>query len=365
VLRLGFLADTLDRPGGIGRYSREVLAALGRRSDVQVVVASSPASATDAARLAGPCLASHLAIPQLGQLGIALWERHYSGVAFRRAEVDVVHSTKHLVPKVRCPTMLTVHDMMTITRAHESNLMKRWLLPAQYRTSLESATALVAVSRATAAAIGREHEAWSAKTTVIPNGVSAGLLTGAATPVPAVADDRFALIVGDLSPRKNVAFALDLWDRIAEATGLVLLVVGDGGPGSAPLRRRLQALDPSGPVRWRPRLGDPELRWCYERAQVVLLPSLDEGFGLPLLEARAFGAPVIASTADAFVEVSGGAPDVSHLDPGDASAWSAAIITAASAGRAPAVTPALPGGAISWDEHTDRALALARSLLAH
>src|SRR5262249_7583038 len=157
------------------------------------------------------------------------WERHYSGIAFGRAEVDVVHSTKHLVPKVHAPTILTVHDMMTITRAHESNLMKRWLLPAQYRRSLESATAIVAVSRATAAAISRERAGWSAKTTVIPNGVSAGLLTGPAAPVPSVEHDRFALIVGDLSTRKNVTFVLDLWDRIAETTGLVLLVVGDGG----------------------------------------------------------------------------------------------------------------------------------------
>jgi glycosyltransferase involved in cell wall biosynthesis len=363
VLRLGFLADTLDRPGGIGRYSREVLAALGRRSDVQVVVASSPASETDAALLAGSSLAAHVAIPQLGQAGIALWERHYSGIAFGHADVDVVHSTKHLVPRVGCPTILTVHDMLTITRSHESNLMKRWLLPAQYRRSLQAATALVAVSRATAAAIGRERESWTVKTTVIPNGVSAGLLTGPAAPVPAVAEDRFALIVGDLSPRKNVTFLLDLWDRVAEATGLVLLVVGDGGPGSGPLRERLQTLDRRGPVRWRPRLADPELRWCYEHAQVVLLSSLDEGFGLPLVEARAFEAPVVASTAEAFVEVSGGAHDVVLVDPRDAQAWFDAIAATTSVERPPPSAPSLPDGAISWDEHTDRVLALARTLL--
>ena len=69
-------------------------------------------------------------------------------------------------------------------------------------------------------------------------------------------------------------------------------------------------------------------------------------------------APVIASTDPALVEVADGADAVSHLDPDADEAWRAAIERVA--GSRPEVTPSLPAGAITWDEHTDRLIAVAR-----
>ncbi len=64
-----------------------------------------------------------------------------------RPDAEVVIGTKHLVPNTRRPTLLVVHDVLTITRAHENALAKRLLLPAQYRSSLTRASRLVAVER--------------------------------------------------------------------------------------------------------------------------------------------------------------------------------------------------------------------------
>ena len=62
-----------------------------------------------------------LHVPDGGQLRIALWERYVSGAEFAKAGAQIVHGTKHLVPAVDAADVLTVHDVMTITRAHESS----------------------------------------------------------------------------------------------------------------------------------------------------------------------------------------------------------------------------------------------------
>ena len=145
-LRVGVLADTIGRPGGIGRYTSELVAALGRREDVRLIVAALPAAEGRVRELAGARLDATIPIPASSQLGIAAWERYRSGSKFAAAGAQIVHGTKHLVPRTKVPTVLTVHDLMTITRAHESSGPKRLILPRQYRTSLDQATGLVAAS---------------------------------------------------------------------------------------------------------------------------------------------------------------------------------------------------------------------------
>jgi glycosyltransferase involved in cell wall biosynthesis len=363
-LRIGVLADTIDRPGGIGRSTHELVAALGRRDDVRLVVAA-PQSASDLVHeLAGDNLDAMIDIPAWGQMGIALWERHSSGREFAKAGAELVHGAKHLVPRTALPTVLTVHDVMTITRAHESALVKRLVLPRQYRTSLAAATRLIAVSQATADRLTDVDPRWTAKTVVAPNGLSHKLLDTEPEPVANLVDSRFALVVGDLAPRKNVGLLLELWPEVArDAAGFRLVVLGHPGPHSEATTHALAALERQGVAVWLRGAGDGALRWCYEHATVVLFPTLEEGFGFPLLEALTFGAPVIASTDPALVEVSPGSTGVTHLDPADRWAWIDAITRAASARREPPGEPRLPAGALSYDENVELLMPVYRSLI--
>jgi glycosyltransferase involved in cell wall biosynthesis len=260
--------------------------------------------------------------------------------------------------------VLTVHDVMTITRARESSLAKRLVLPRQYRTSLTAATRLIAVSQATADRLTDVDPRWKDKTVVAPNGLSRQLLDTVAEPVANLVDSRFALVVGDLAPRKNVAMLLEIWPEIARAAeGFRLVVLGHPGPHSEETTRTLAELRRQGVAVWLQGAGDGALRWCYEHATVVLFPTLEEGFGFPLLEALTFGAPVIASTDPALVEVSPGAAGVTHLDPTDRRAWSDAIIRAAAVPREPPREPRLPAGALSYDENVELLMPVYRSLI--
>lgn len=358
-MRVGILADTVAHPGGIGRYVREVLAACGRRIDVRLTVAT-PAEHTELVTgLTGAALEAVLHPPRSDQVTLGLWDRHRAGAAFARAGVDVVIGCKHLVPRTGPPSVLVVHDVLTITRAHENAPLKRFLLPHQYRRSLHDADRLVAVSAATRARLAALDARWAAKCEVVPNGMSTNLTTVTAEPPVPAPTRPFALTVGDLSPRKNLGLLARVW-RDDRPGDLDLVVVGPDGGADTEARDALVALEATGRVRWIRGADDPVLRWCYEHAAVVVFPTREEGFGLPLLEARTFHAPVVASTDAALREVAAGDPGVVHLDPDDPAAWSRAVATA-SAGVRTTAPPAVPAGALTWDEHTERLLAVART----
>jgi glycosyltransferase involved in cell wall biosynthesis len=130
------------------------------------------------------------------------------------------------------------------------------------------------------------------------------------TPEGRRAEGEYVLAVGTLEPRKNLARALEA----ARAAGVDLRVVGSRGWGG---------VDVDG---WVGEVPDAELAALYRGARCVLYPSLYEGFGLPVLEAMACGAPVVTSRDTAMEEVAGAAAVL--VDPLDVSAIAEGIATA-------------------------------------
>ena len=109
----------------------------------------------------------------------------------------------------------------------------------------------------------------------------------------------YVLTVATLEPRKNLGTLVDAFALLAD-TGLSLVVVGGQGWGEQP------QLDRPGVVRLG-RVDDEELARQYRGARCVVYPSLYEGFGIPVLEAIACGAPVVTARGGATEEVAGGA----------------------------------------------------------
>jgi glycosyltransferase involved in cell wall biosynthesis len=136
--------------------------------------------------------------------------------------------------------------------------------------------------------------------------------------------DPYLLYVGSLEPRKNLirlleAFALLGQDR--RRTKLV--IVGAPKWQTSPILRRVRELGIEQEVRFLGPVPDDELPSLYSAAQLLVLPSLYEGFGLPVLEAMACGAPVVASNVSAIPEVAGDAAIL--VDPFDTRSISRAI----------------------------------------
>ncbi len=150
--------------------------------------------------------------------------------------------------------------------------------------------------------------------------------------LPERTPDRFVLHVGTLEPRKNVPLLLDAWRLLRAAAGRgegpeppPLVLAGGFGWRADELRRRVARAVAEG---WLVHLGyvrPLELAALYEAADAAVLPSLYEGFGLPLLEALAAGLPVVASDIPVHREVAG---DAALYAPADRPALFAARLAA-------------------------------------
>lgn len=356
-LRAAVLATGLHAGGGIARYTAELLAALDRRTDVRVLAVVTRAGVARLEAL-GPSRTDALVLPTDGQIPTACRERYGLERSLRRRGVEVVHGTKHLLPRGSMPRVLTVHDLVLLGWPGQFRPAKRLLLPRWYRRCLWEADRLVAVSQATAARIAARFPALAARTVVASNGMSRALAATTPEPVPGLEPGRFALAVGDLSPRKNLDVLADVWPDVHTATGLVLAVAGSDGWRAAATARRLDELAARGLVVRTGPLPDPHLQWAYRNARVLLFPSREEGFGLPVLEAAAFGCPVVAGTDPALVEAAAGG--ARHVDPDDRTGWLWAIVAAASG---PRPSPRPPDQLPTWDAHAAVVVAQYRAVL--
>jgi glycosyltransferase involved in cell wall biosynthesis len=273
---------------------------------------------------------------------------------------DAYVATLGVLPRrLTVPSVLVVHDLTPRSRPSHHTVANRFCFNAYLEDSLERADALVCISEATRAAVGRIHPRAARRALVVGAGVdpyfspAADESEAAATRGRFSAGRPFIVQLGTLEPRKGIATLLaahgDLVARDPAAPELVL--AGGRGWGGRWLERAL-ARHPARPrVHLPGYVGRADARALLRAAEVVVLASDEEGFGLPLAEALACGAACVASDAPALVEVAGGA--ARHFGRGSASALAAALasaldpearreLRAAAAARAPALGPEGP-----------------------
>jgi glycosyltransferase involved in cell wall biosynthesis len=155
--------------------------------------------------------------------------------------------------------------------------------------------------------------------------------------------DSFVLVVGRLNVRKNLAVAIEAAlasGRVDSRNPMVIIGEPDGRPATFPERVKSAIAD--GSVRFTGFVSSSQLAWAYRRTSAFVLPSRDEGFGIPAIEALAFGAPVVASDIEVFRELLG--DRAVFADPDDPQAMAEAMRTvldrSAGDGRPLPVSPA-------------------------
>lgn len=344
--------------GGVVRYTTELISALGRRDDVEVHALVTKPAAAIMAELTGDARRVHTLPVQLpGSLSAAV-ERVYRPSG--RAGFDVVHGVKHVVPRSsRALRVLTVHDMLLLDRAQDFPGLKQRLLPGPYLRSLADSDLPVCVSAATRERLRAYLPAAADRAAVVPLAPAEVLCKVQAESVPVLAGKRFALVVGDASPRKNVATLISAWRQVREVLpDAVLAIAGPPDWSGSPVDAERSQLLGFGAVQSLGHVSDAQLRWCYEHARVVLCPSLAEGFGLPVAEALSLKAQVIISTDRALQEAAAGSA-LAIIDPSNVSDWASAIVAALSNDDVRHATAA--GLLRSWDDVAAETVAAVRA----
>ena len=222
--------------------------------------------------------------------------------AMRRARADV-GVFNYVAPfRGRTPAAVVVHDAAFVTNPEWFSRRDRLMLGRLVPQAIRRADIVIGVSHAEAAEITEIFRINPAKVHVVRT-YPAPVFTP--DPTGAAADrvfarfglKRYVLAVGDIHPRKNIG-ALARAMALMGDPDLELALVGRPALGGEQIVRGARA-------HWLGHVDDPHLADLYRAAAVVAVPSLYEGFGLPILEAMASGAPVVASNRGAMPEVAG------------------------------------------------------------
>jgi glycosyltransferase involved in cell wall biosynthesis len=290
-------------------------------------------------------------------------------------QYDVVHSPHPLLmPARRAAQVITIHDLNFLTHPERTRAEIRRDYPALARDHAHRAAAVLVPSAYTAGEVERLLGVPRDRMTICPPGAPDW------APRAAAPKNGYVLFFSTLEPRKNVGGLLDAYEQLLTASGPAagsgpaeaghyIRGKGTAGAGRVPdLVLAGRATEDAQP--WLDRIARPPLaghvrhvgyveagdrRALYDGARLLVQPSFDEGFGLPVLEAMTLGVPVVAADRGSLPEVLGGAGILANPDhPADIARAIAQVlhddgvaVTCSNAGIARA-------RAFRWDETAHR-----------
>jgi glycosyltransferase involved in cell wall biosynthesis len=252
-----------------------------------------------------------------------LWSQLRLPLALARAHPDLLFVPSHAVPFAWPGKALTVvHDLAFERHPHAYSDAERAYLQLTTRWAARRCPLLITVSESTKSDLVALYGVKPERIRVVPLGGGepvARVVAPASRLAELGLEGTFVLQVGRIETRKNPAAALAAVERL---DGVTLAVAGP--ERDAALAARLRA---SPRCRVLGRVDQPTLELLYKHAGAVVVPSLHEGFGLPVLEAMARGKVVVAAGGSSLPEVGGDAA-LYVDDPSDSEAIAKALATA-------------------------------------
>ena len=303
---------------GIGRYvmnlAREMASALQRGGQLFLLCHPSSPSRASLEETAGgaiqllhvPCscfsLQQQWAIPHI----------------LRRVGADLYHSTYYLMPYFPgIPTVLTVYDLIPLLFPQSVSLQARLFFRWATALALRASTHVLAISETTRRDLISVFHVPPQRVTAIPLAADPHFYP---QPLPEIQrvrvqyalPERYVLYVGINKPHKNLVRLVEAWAQL-QPQPLPLVIAGAWDLRYPEPRQRAQSLGLEQKVIWLGPVPEAALPALYSGATVFVFPSLYEGFGLPVLEAMACGAPVVCSNTSSLLEI--GERAVCFFDP--------------------------------------------------
>lgn len=243
-----------------------------------------------------------------GPSSYALWEQFYLPFALARAGVHVLISPNHTAPLLtHAKRVPIVHDFIFNTNIRLARALSKTWFASIYRSGLtlyaaKRAALIITVSDSTRklilAAVG------SAKPICVATNVLPSKFEAVGTHPTAVR--THALMVSGIQPHKNVERALRAFAEATKSEDMPLDIVGiNSAQGEPTIARAGVGEHLSNRISWLTNLTEDSLVQCYRRARIFIFPSIDEGFGIPLLEAMANDVVIICSDIPVFREICG------------------------------------------------------------
>jgi glycosyltransferase involved in cell wall biosynthesis len=229
---------------------------------------------------------------------------------------DLFHGLNQRIDSVHYRrTVSTFHDLFVLTGEYSTPEFRE-RFAAQARTAAERSDLIIAVSAFTARQVEQLLKVEAARIRVIPHGVQR--MPPSDRPV---SREQMILFVGALQRRKNLARLVEAFEGVP--SGWKLVLAGSLGFGAQEALERIERSPRKDDIQVLGYVPQRNLEDLYRRASIFAFPSLDEGFGMPILDAMAHGVPVLTSNVSAMPEVSGTA--ALHVDPSDVASIAAGL----------------------------------------
>ncbi|MGH9442170.1 MAG: glycosyltransferase family 4 protein [Thermoanaerobaculia bacterium] len=356
------------RDFGIGTYTRELAFAIAkspRAGDLRFVL-----FVRDGDREIFSGLPENFSLEPADSPGYSLAELTVFARRVRRRRLSLFHAAHYVLPPfLATRAVVTVHDLIHL---HPELSGKPWVYPyarLALSSSLSRARAVITGSHASRLEIEKRFPHASGKIEVIPHGIGeefrrrpdAGAIEALSKKYGL--PTRYALFLGGGRTHKNLARVLEAFRGAPADKGVGLVLAGPPARGER-LRRLLSLPDLAGRVRVLGVVPGEDLPALYAGALLFLSPTLEEGFGLPALEAMASGTPVIASAIPVWRETCGDA--AVFVDPRDPRSIGSAVARLASSPEERGRLRELGWRRVtqfSWEESARRTLEVYRAAL--
>ena len=329
-LRLGLDVSAVPAdPRGAGRYTIDLAGALTRRDDVEVTYISRRDDADRWRRLGSG--AEVIAKAPSARPARLAWEQVRLPGILSHLPIQLHHSPHYTMPeRSRLPRVVTIHDLTFFDHPEWHERSKVPVFRRAMRVAARHADALVCVSRTTAERLQAILDP-VAPVHVVPHGVDLDRFRPDGNPLadlallaPLGVQPPYIVWVGTIEPRKDVPTLIRAFDVMASAhPELSLVLAGGAGWGTDAVGAALAVARHADRVVRTGYVADEAMPALLRQSTAVAYPSLEEGFGLPALEALACQAPLVTTTGSAMEEVARSSALL--VEPGDARALAGAL----------------------------------------